>query len=622
MGMRLGQGFVEFFLKDGRFMRGLSKIRAGLQATQAAMRTAAAWARNMLLVAGAAAAATIKLHITQAAAEKKLEAVLRATGNAAGFTAKQLKEQAKALQELTAVGDEAIINAQAVMATFVQIRGDVFEDAISAALDMSAVLKQDLQGSVVQLGKALNDPITGLTALRRVGISFTDAQKKQIEELVKAGRLYEAQRIILDELKNEFGGTAQAMEEATGGLGALKQAVGDVAEKIGGELLRRIGGLTEGLRSLAAYMNKMSRQEIRELTDRLVTLGKVLATIWIAPKIIGGMMAITGAIRGLIVGMKALAVGAGTASTAIGVGLVGALAAAVVGFGLLIASAIKSKAAMMALELESLSFARAQEKLKKARQALREAKTDDERIRALQTLIPLTERQAELEEDAAASLKQGFWESDDQFKAKENAYKRAAEGYRRMLVEYEAMLKGLEKPPVEPEAPGPDPELVKQWEAIQEKIRQDAMEEKNRRIRQAELEADKMREIAEQLGKDQRDIDKWLADEKRKILKGYIDEAESDQERLAEQQEQLERQMRVEPEREMQTQFLGLQEFARMLSTTQKPDDAALRMQADQLKEQKKATEKHTKTVAELEKVNSNLGTLKDELKNVGTVGE
>ena len=64
------------------------------------------------------------------------------------------------------------------MLTFTGVGKDVFPQAIQTVLDMSQALGQDLKSSTVQLGKALNSPIDGITALSRVGVSFTDAQKK------------------------------------------------------------------------------------------------------------------------------------------------------------------------------------------------------------------------------------------------------------------------------------------------------------------------------------------------------------------------------------------------------------------------------------------------------------
>ena len=82
---------------------------------------------------------------------------------------------------------------------------------------MSVALGQDTTTSAMQLGKALNDPIKGMTALRRVGVTFTEAQEKQIKKLQESGDTMGAQKIILRELRDEFGGSAKAAGETFGG---------------------------------------------------------------------------------------------------------------------------------------------------------------------------------------------------------------------------------------------------------------------------------------------------------------------------------------------------------------------------------------------------------------------
>lgn len=167
-------------------------------------------------------------------AGKKLDAVLRSTGGAAGLTGDEIRGLAADLQRVTNFEDDATIAAAGVLATFKQIKGDTFKQAIIAAQDLSSVMGQDLQSSIVQIGKALNDPIKGITALQRVGVSFTDEQKKQIANLQKAGDLAGAQAIILGELQSEFGGAAQAMADP---LTQLSNFVGDIGEGIGSAIL-------------------------------------------------------------------------------------------------------------------------------------------------------------------------------------------------------------------------------------------------------------------------------------------------------------------------------------------------------------------------------------------------
>ena len=76
------------------------------------------------------------------------------------------------MQDVTKYGDEVTIDAMAIMSTFKSIKGDVFKEAIASAQDMATVLNTDLNAAVMQIGKALESPEIGLTALRRSGVSF------------------------------------------------------------------------------------------------------------------------------------------------------------------------------------------------------------------------------------------------------------------------------------------------------------------------------------------------------------------------------------------------------------------------------------------------------------------
>lgn len=175
-----------------------------------------------------------KLFIEQEKSTIKLAAALKATGNAAGFTTKQLQAYASELQNVTVIGNESFESIMSVMATFRNVQGEIFKESILLTADVSQALGQDLQGAAIQLGKALNDPVVGLTALSRVGITFSQVQKDQIKAFQEVNDLASAQRIILDELSNQFGGQAKAQADSFGGsIQQLANAFGDLQEKIG-----------------------------------------------------------------------------------------------------------------------------------------------------------------------------------------------------------------------------------------------------------------------------------------------------------------------------------------------------------------------------------------------------
>ena len=198
------------------------------------------------------AKASVNAYNESALAAAKLESVLKSTGGAAGLTSAQMQNFASELQKVTNFEDDATINAMALMATFKSVNGDIFKQAIISAQDLATVLGSDLNGAVMQLGKALEAPEIGLTMLRRSGISFSTEQIEQIKKLVAEGKKQEAQLIMLTEVQSQFGGAARAA--ANTAAGAWRQvglAVGDLMEDIGSsvELTKKSAS------SLANYIN-------------------------------------------------------------------------------------------------------------------------------------------------------------------------------------------------------------------------------------------------------------------------------------------------------------------------------------------------------------------------------
>lgn len=216
----------------------------------------------------------IQNTIAQEKAVTQLNAALRSTGRYSDETSAALQKQAAALQNVTTYGDEAVIGAQALLLTFKQIGGDVFPRATEAVLDMSYAMGQDLKSTVVQLGKALNDPIVGITALARVGVTFSESQKKVIKELAETGRLAEAQALILDELESEFGGSARAARDTFGGaLQAVKNRIGDLLEAKGDSLTALIATLNQLEETLASPAMQRGFQNLTRGATNLVGVG-------------------------------------------------------------------------------------------------------------------------------------------------------------------------------------------------------------------------------------------------------------------------------------------------------------------------------------------------------------
>lgn len=194
-------------------------------------------------------------------AQAQLNAVLKSTASISGQTADGLNAQAKSLESVTEFGDDAIVRMQSLLLTFTNIRGEIYTNAVPAVLNMASALGQDLQGASIQVGKALNDPIAGVSALGRAGVQFTASQKELIKTFVETNRLADAQSIILKELQTQFGGAAEAARNTLGGaLKSLDVAIGNLFE-LGdtSAIVAGLNGVTDAVRTLGDNLDTVKK---------------------------------------------------------------------------------------------------------------------------------------------------------------------------------------------------------------------------------------------------------------------------------------------------------------------------------------------------------------------------
>jgi methyl-accepting chemotaxis protein len=158
--------------------------------------------------------------------------VLKASGGVAGVTAEHMEQLAKSLESTTTYADEVTQSAMAVLLSFQSVRNevgkgnDVFDRTVAVAQDLSELMGKDLQGAMLMVGKSMEDPLLGLTQLRRVGVIFDDQTIETIKNLKEQGKVLEAQKMILDGLEGRIGGLAKVMANTP--LGQFKQAWNEV----------------------------------------------------------------------------------------------------------------------------------------------------------------------------------------------------------------------------------------------------------------------------------------------------------------------------------------------------------------------------------------------------------
>ena len=249
---RIGALRVDLGLNSAAFENGLTLAERRLadmgRNLQKTGRKLQSFGQNMT-VAVTAPLAALAYTSAQAAIESReamaqVEAGLKSMGDASGRTLPQLEAQAKALQKLSTFDDDDILRkVTANMLTFGNVSGDAFDRAQLAAVDLSSRMKTDLQSSTILIGKALNDPIKGLSALSRVGIQFTEDQKAMIGAMVEAGNVAGAQGIILTELERQYAGSGKAARDAAPGSDQIdkwrkvQERIGELVLVMGERLL-------------------------------------------------------------------------------------------------------------------------------------------------------------------------------------------------------------------------------------------------------------------------------------------------------------------------------------------------------------------------------------------------
>lgn len=232
------------------------------------------------------------------------DAVLKSTGNAANTTREKIDALAGKLENLTGAEAESTTQGQNMLLTFTNIRNgvgkgnDIFNQATKTMLDMGTAMNggvvpagEQLKGTAIQLGKALNDPIKGISALSKVGVTFTAQQKEQIAAMVKSGDTMGAQKVIIAELNKEFGGSAEAFGKTTAGkIAILKHRFGTLTETLMSQFMPAILKVVEKVSGAFEAFTKLSSGQKRLITILIgvaAAIGPVLYLFGMLSTVIG-----------------------------------------------------------------------------------------------------------------------------------------------------------------------------------------------------------------------------------------------------------------------------------------------------------------------------------------------
>ena len=242
--------------------------------------------------------AALKIGIDEFNDQQKVaaqtQAVLKSTGGAANVTAKHVKELGDQLLNVSGVDDEVIKSGENMLLTFTHIRNeagknnDIFDQATKLTLDLSTAMGLDMKQAALQVGKALNDPARGFTRLQRIGVAFSDQQANLIKHFEATGQTAKAQKVILQELQKEFGGSAKAAGQTLAGqLDVLKEKFKNAAGEV-------VAGLLPYVTRLANFAFPLAVSAIKHVAEAIKGAIKWLAQLGSHFEILGGRSASAG----------------------------------------------------------------------------------------------------------------------------------------------------------------------------------------------------------------------------------------------------------------------------------------------------------------------------------------
>lgn len=172
-------------------------------------------------------------YAVQEVAETKLATVMQQRMGATDAEIQSIKDLASAQQEIGVIGDEVQLSGAQQIATFLNEKASL-ETLIPAMNNLLAQQKglNASTGDAVQVGNLMGKAMMGqVDALKRVGISFTEAEAN----VIKYGTEQERAAMLAQVIQNNVGNmNAELAATDSGKQQQLVNTLGDMKEQIGG----------------------------------------------------------------------------------------------------------------------------------------------------------------------------------------------------------------------------------------------------------------------------------------------------------------------------------------------------------------------------------------------------
>lgn len=274
MMVRAGADFSSITKQANKAKASMSSMKAGVTRSCSAMKTAASSMKSTFAALGITLSGVALISFAKSAreayqiqieGETKLATVMRQRMGASAKEIQQIKDLCSAQQALGVIGDEVQLSGAQQLATFLKQTSSL--STLIPAMNNLIAQQKGLNATTEKaymVGNMMGKAMQGqATALRRVGITFSESEEK----VLKYGNEQQRAAMLAQIITNNVGRMNQALAATENGrLKQVSNTLGDIKETAGGAVTRVLTVFLPALRSLctvlsavATYANKVAQ---------------------------------------------------------------------------------------------------------------------------------------------------------------------------------------------------------------------------------------------------------------------------------------------------------------------------------------------------------------------------
>lgn len=266
MMVRAGADFSSITKQASKAKASMSSMKAGVTRSCSAMKTAASSMKSTFAALGITLSGVALISFAKSAreayqiqieGETKLATVMRQRMGASAKEIQQIKDLCSAQQALGVIGDEVQLSGAQQLATFLKQSSSL--STLIPAMNNLIAQQKGLNATTEKaymVGNMMGKAMQGqATALRRVGITFTEAEEK----VLKYGNEQQRAAMLAQIITNNVGQMNHALAATENGrLKQVSNTLGDIKETAGGAVTRVLTVFLPALRSLCSVLSAVA----------------------------------------------------------------------------------------------------------------------------------------------------------------------------------------------------------------------------------------------------------------------------------------------------------------------------------------------------------------------------